>query len=319
MKASKLFILFFVASLLIGVGLASAKVIDFNIKPENPVKGDVVTIYGTASPNEEVRVDISFEKIVPVRNGEYVFSVNGVKIPKGKNKFTVIAYGCDNLKVSVKIFFNLIWVTLSSEASNGVATVSQSNVPSGTYDIVIHGKSSQGSVKLKITATGYIKADENGKFSYSYDTSSIPPGKFVISVDGLTKTVTLAEPASSSSGLSSSSSSGGSSGGGGSSAPISTPTPIPTPIPTPTPTETPHVAPTPTITTPAQSSTPERTPVPTPTPVQTPTTTVTQQVNEVNRPNQNKAKWSIQIPGFRSTVAIISLILAVFTYKRLKY
>lgn len=308
--------LFFIIFLLIGV--VNAGVVNFNIKPENPVRGDVVTIYGTAGPNEEVRIDISFEKTVPVRNGEYVFSINGVEIPEGKNRFTVTAYGCDDLKVSVKIFFNLIWVTLSSEASNGVATVSKSNVPSGTYDVVIHGKSSRSSVKLKITATGYIKADESGKFSYSYDTSSIPPGKFVVSAGGTTKVITLAESgiAESGSSLGSPSSSGGSLG----SSAISTPTPTSTPSETPT--LTPALTPTPTytetpITTPAvtalnQSLTPEQTPVPTRAQVQP---TAAGNLTQVN--NSKNRSLSVRIPGFELMVAIMSLA-SVLVYKRLK-
>lgn len=306
--------LFFIVFLLIGLGSVSAKVIDFNIKPKNPVKGNVVTICGTASPDEDVKIDISFEKVVPVQNGEYVFSVNRIKIPNGKNRFSVTAYGCDNLKVSVKMFF--IWVTLSSEASNGVATVSQSNVPPGTYDVVIHGKSRRSSVKLRIMATSYVRADKNGKFSYSYDTSSIPPGEFVISVGGLTKTITLAEatshPSESSSGPS----------GGGNSAPVSTltPTPIRSPTPKPalmgTPVSTPTAMSRP-KTTPMLSSTPEQTPKPTHTPIQT--TTAGSSVQQMNKKvNQNqKVSKSIGIPGFKSIIAVICLILAI-VYGRLK-
>ncbi len=319
MRVAGLIKLFFIIFLLVGV--SSAKVINFDIKPKNPVKGEVVTIYGTASPNEDVKIDISFEKVVPVQNGEFVFSVKNIKIPNGKNRFTVTAYGCVDLDVSARrqIIGGLYtpWITLSKEAVSGVASISQS-VPPGTYDVIIHGKSRQSSVKLKITATGYIKADENGKFSYSYDTSSIPPGEFVISVGGLTKIITLAESASSSS------SSLGSSfvGGGGSSAPISTPTSTPTPSPTPTPTQTitPAITPTVTLTpttTPMRSPTPEQTPKPTHTPVQTPTTAgnSTQQIN--GKANQNqKVSWSI--PGFESIITTISLVLAVFVYKRLR-
>ena len=216
MRLLTTFFIFSFILLIVGTGLAKSEVVDFKIIPENPVKGDVVTIQGTASPNEDVRIDVSFEKVVTVQNGEYLFSVNGVKIPSGKNRFTVTAYGCDNLKVSVKIFF--IWITLSSEANNGVATVSQSNVPSGTYDVTIHGKSGQSTVRLKIVATGYIKADENGKFSYSYETSSIPPGQFTVVAGGMSKTVTLYEVAPT---------------------PTYTPTSTPTSSPTSTPTQAP--------------------------------------------------------------------------------
>jgi hypothetical protein len=325
----RLLALFF-SFLLLLFGVANAKVIDFSIKPENPVKGDVVTIYGTASPNEEVQIDISFEKVVPVKNGEYVFSVNGIKIPDGKNRFTVTAYGCRGLDVSARrqIIGGLYtpWITLSKEATNGVASISQS-VPPGTYDVIIHGKSSQSSVKLKITATGYIKADESGKFSYSYETSSIPPGKFVVSAGGITKVITLAEYSESSS---SSASSSSSSGGGGGATQVSTPTLTPTPTQTSqTPTtitttltqiETPVM--TPTITTLKQTSKPEQTPTPTRTLVRTPTVVgnLTQQVNGTNEVNKNKkTSRSTQIPGFEFIVAIISLVMAVFAYKRLKY
>lgn len=98
---------------------------------------------------------------------------------------------------------------------------------------MIHGKSSQSVVRLKITATGYIKADEGGKFSYSYKISSIPPGEFVVSVGGITKVVALAE--------SSASSTPSSSSGGASSvySVVSTSTPTSTPQATPTATLTP--------------------------------------------------------------------------------
>lgn len=216
-------------------GLSSAEVVDFGVKPENPVKGDVVTIYGTAGPNEEVRIDISYERDVPVQNGEYIFSVDGIEIPDGKNKFTVTAYGCADLDVSARrrIIGGLYtpWVTLSEEATGGIASISQS-APPGTYDVLIHGRSNRSSVRLKITATGYVKADESGRFSYSYETSSVPLGEFVVSAGGLTKIITLAEP---SGGLSE----GGPPAPAPASAPVSTPTPTPTPAPTPAQTSTP--------------------------------------------------------------------------------
>jgi len=165
--------------------------LSFTVIPESPSVGDVVKIAGDANPNEGVAVKVTFEKTVPVSGGRYEFSLKGVEIPDGRNSFTVTAYGCEDLSVSVKFF--LIWITRTSKAENGVARISQSNVPAGSYDIKIHGKSSSSSVRLVITAVGYVKADENGKFEYSYDTSSVPPGKFVVKVGSSTKTVYLGE------------------------------------------------------------------------------------------------------------------------------
>ncbi len=165
--------------LFLNLNTADAAVVDFSVTPENPVRGDVITVSGTAEPGEEVRVDITFEKVVEVKDGEYVFSVSKIKIPDGKNRFTVTAYGCIDLDVSARrlIIGSLdlpAWITLSRDASNGVATISQS-VPAGTYDVIIHGRSDGSSVRLEITATGYITADESGRFSYSYDTFPCQP------------------------------------------------------------------------------------------------------------------------------------------------
>jgi hypothetical protein len=289
-----------------------AGVVDFSVSPENPVRGDMVTVHGTASPNEEVRIDVSFEKVVPVQNGDYLFTIDDVVIPEGKNRFTVTAYGVDDLKVSVRLFFNLIWVTLGSEASNGVATVTQGNVPPGTYDVQIHGKSSQNSVRLKITATGYIKADGEGRFSYSYKTSSMPLGDFIIKAGGISKVVTLSKYAGSPG-------SSSSLGGGGSLAP---PTPISTPVPTPTPTETPAMTSMPNAT--VTVSTPALEPAPTPSPqpvyIQTPVEQENNSGQFVNRnattliennPQTQKVSRSVQIPGFAIVAGTVGLALAV--------
>jgi len=162
------------------------------IEPQNPVRGDVVTIYGKTSPEKEVKVVVSFKKTVGVVEGRYVFDIYGVEIPKGKNLFKVIAENCNDLKVSVRLL-NLIWITLGSQAENGRAVVAQGNVPSGKYDISIHGSSDSNSVKLTIIAEGYVKADGSGFYQYSYDTSSVPPGEFVISAEGEGLTVNLME------------------------------------------------------------------------------------------------------------------------------
>lgn len=169
---------------------ASAAVTDFDVSPEDPVKGDEVTLSGNAQPGEEVKIEISFEREINVQDGKYEFSLDSVKIPEGENKFTVIARGCEDLNVSVKMFWKLVGIDIGSEAKNGIAKVSRS-APSGTYDIIIHGNSNQDFVDLEIVATGYVNANENGEFSYSYDTSSIPPGKFKVTVGNVSQTVTL--------------------------------------------------------------------------------------------------------------------------------
>ena len=123
--------------------------------------------------------------------GKFEYVLEDVNIPEGVNNlFTVEAIGAKNLNVRVKM---LLWMTKSSEASGNTATVSQSNVPPGTYTIKIDGDAGEGvsQVNLKISASLGIEADSNGDFSYSYNTKSVPPGNFEINVGGITKGINL--------------------------------------------------------------------------------------------------------------------------------
>ncbi len=291
-------------AILMLTGIANA--LEFHITPKNPVRGQVVTIYGKAKPGQVVRIDVTFERTVRVRNGRYVFSVNGVKIPNCRNVFKVTAYGCEDLKVSVKVFF--IWITLGSNAVNGVATVSRANVPPGTYDVIIHGRAKGKWVRLKITATGFIKADNRGYFKFSYDTSCIPPGTFTVTVNGISRVVRLSERRATQSPPPA--------GGVAPAAPVAASTPTPsTPKQTPTP-----------------SLTPSPTPPPTPKPRRTPLRIMTPTVKS-NVHHQNKTQRPVKqttpkpatptptptkkrIPGFGILIALASLILAVNSLKK---
>jgi len=175
---------------LLTISPAAAVVSSWDLSPENPVLGDTLRIKGSASPEEEIEVQVTFEKAAPVSGGEYEYILEGVKIPEGfKNRFMVRASGASDLNVRVKM---LIWVTKSSEASGNTATVTQSCVPPGTYQIKMDGNARGAStVNLKITAVQQIKADSNGDFSYSYNTKAVPPGDFDISVGGVEKKITI--------------------------------------------------------------------------------------------------------------------------------
>jgi hypothetical protein len=175
--------------------IAYAYVIDVQVTPENPIKGDTVKIVIRASPNEKMNVSISYEKEISVNNGKYEYRVDGVSIPAPPNYFTIKAINVKNLHVSV---WMLIWITKSAEASNGVATVSQANVPAGTYNVIIHGDALEdtSTVRLQVTASKTITTDENGYYEYSYNTSCIPPGTFTIKAGTTTKTITLREAGS---------------------------------------------------------------------------------------------------------------------------
>ncbi|MDQ1276896.1 MAG: hypothetical protein QG610_2474 [Euryarchaeota archaeon] len=176
---------------LLTISPSSATVSNWEISPEEPTLGDTLRIKGSASPEEEVEVQVTFEKDVQASDGKYEYILENVKIPEGfNNRFTVEASKASNLNVRVKM---LIWITKSSEASGNTATVTQSSVPPGTYQIKMDGdaKGKTSTVNLKITAIQHIKANSNGDFSYSYNTKAVPPGDFEISVGGIAKKITL--------------------------------------------------------------------------------------------------------------------------------
>lgn len=168
----------------------AAATIDWKISPSNPVVGDMLKIQGMASSGENIKAEVSFEKKIPVSEGRYQYLLESIKVPEGdNNRFTVSAYGVKNLHVGVN---KIVWINLWSEASGGVATISKTNIPPWTYKITIDGDSlSRSPVCLEITASQTLKANSNGKFEYSYDTSSMPEGKFRIKIGNSAKTVEL--------------------------------------------------------------------------------------------------------------------------------
>ncbi|WP_421077852.1 hypothetical protein Mjas_00520 [Methanothermococcus sp. Ax23] len=167
---------------------------DVQIYPSNPNIMDTLTLTGKASPNEDINCQAWFEVNPIISPPYYGYLMNSVEIPSSPNNFKVVAENVNKVYVSVKMG---IWVTKSANAdSNGVATVSQSNVPVGTYDIKIGGtiKDSSKPVKLKIIASTTIKADENGNFEYSYKViDGIPKTTILhLKIENITKNISIA-------------------------------------------------------------------------------------------------------------------------------
>lgn len=169
---------------------ATASVVDWDILPENPVLGDALEIKGKATPDENIGVSVSFERIADVSDGEYVYELDNVNIPKGSNSFTIEGRGVENLNFTVKMFVDLV---KNIEASAGVAVFSDSNVPSGNYDIRIDGRALEGvsTVSISMTASNVIPVGSDGNFSYIYETGFLPEGEFVIDVAGTSKKIIL--------------------------------------------------------------------------------------------------------------------------------
>jgi len=169
------FLLFFGTT----VSSANAKVIDWEVTPEIPKSGDTLVISGLASPEEEVEISISFEKIVPVYMKEYTYELENIEFLNFNNLFTIRAEGVESLKVKMKMILSK---TESTWAEEGTAIVSYSGVSPGAYKVRVEGTAEDGAsgVNLEVTTVQKLKAGKDGRFSYIYRTESVPSGKLEI-------------------------------------------------------------------------------------------------------------------------------------------
>ena len=183
--------LFLVA--LIAMLVRPATAVSIELRPVNPKIGDVVTLTVKGAPGSSVHVSVSYEAEVPVKDGRYELRASSLKVPLKPNRFTVVARGVEDLHVSVRMLF---WVTKSAKARNGEARLTQSNVPPGVYNVMIHGRAQPGreTVTLKFIAETWLRLSMSGEARLSYDTSTLPPGTFTVEADGVKLRAQLAKP-----------------------------------------------------------------------------------------------------------------------------
>lgn len=166
----------------------------FDISSSNPSPGEKVTLTGRANPGQDVEFRTSFQLSLPVNSGRYEYQASGVEIPQKPNTFAVTANGVKDLNVGVKIG---IWISKRFSATNGAASISQSDVPPGKYDLKVFGEAMDGktSVSLDVMAKTAVKADSSGKYSLSIDTSGVADGAYKIEGSGETKVIQVGKGA----------------------------------------------------------------------------------------------------------------------------
>lgn len=167
---------------------AAAKVTGWEVSPDSPKIGDTLIISGLASPEEEVEISVSFKKTVPVYLREYTYEFESIEILNFNNLLTVRAEGVESLKVKMKMVLSK---TESSWAEDGIATVSHSGVSPGKYRVRVDGMAEEGTsgINLKVTTVQKLNAGKDGKFSYRYNTGSVPSGKLEIELGNSEKEI----------------------------------------------------------------------------------------------------------------------------------
>ncbi|TGC09739.1 hypothetical protein [Methanolobus halotolerans] len=172
------------------VSSEGSTITDWNILPTEPYVGDMLTIKGRTEPDKSIDVSVSFSRTVKVYNGRYEYGFNDIRIPKGKNRFSVRSSPVKNLNFIVRMFIDF---KRSFDSNKGVAEFAEDNVPPGTYDIVINGEAMEGAeeVCIDFTALETMKSDSEGYFDHKYETNALPEGDFTVSTGNLEKKITL--------------------------------------------------------------------------------------------------------------------------------
>ncbi|MGC9443885.1 MAG: hypothetical protein ACP5E9_02980 [Candidatus Methanospirareceae archaeon] len=201
-----------VSSISIAVAVTTAGVTELTVSPEVVVQGEQLSISGIAAPDEEVWLHSSFELDIPVADGEYFREFSGIYFPPGNKSFSTTVRNIENIRLAFYIAFMDWWFDYPIDgpltATDGLATITISFPPgvtldgltikniSGEQDVKVYGEAVDGatSVKLEFTMSIAVIADAEGQFALNLSTKGIPVGEYVISADGLQKTVQVIAP-----------------------------------------------------------------------------------------------------------------------------
>ena len=162
---------------------------------ETAVTDGSVNIAGKADPDELLRFEASFQMQLPVKDSQYQYETS-ISVPQKPNRFTIRVQNVQDLNAGVKMGF---WLTKHFEALSGVATLSQSNIPPGRYNLKIFGQAQEGSsrVPVDVSMETEVKANKSGDYSLTIDTAGMPSGQYAIRGAGQTKTIKVGQAASS--------------------------------------------------------------------------------------------------------------------------
>ncbi len=197
-----------------------AGVTELTVNPQVVVPGEMLSISGETSPNEEIWIDSSFELSIPISDGRYSEEFLGISFIEGEKKFSTRAENIKNIQMSlspftatcngetIEVSTNILGATIPLierplEITNGTVTLSFSfpmkisgfdiDIPPGKKDIKISGDAADdaSSVNLKVVSSIKVIADPNGDFIFDINTAGVPFGEFLITAKGLEKTVQI--------------------------------------------------------------------------------------------------------------------------------
>jgi len=203
-----LVVLTLVSLISVPITSTSAELTELQVSPEVVVQGEQLAISGLASPDEEVWLNLSFELVLPVSDGNYSREFYDLYFPQGKKSFSVTVRNIKDIRVELyPVFGTRFKYPLDGplNATDGIATISISfpvtidgttiNI-AGEKDVLVYGEALEGatSVKLEFNMSICVTADSNGYFKLNLSTKGVPVGEYLLSADGFQKTVQVLAP-----------------------------------------------------------------------------------------------------------------------------
>lgn len=158
-------------------GIASAD----SVQVISASPGQTIVYQGHGNPGSTVTMEVTAGLSVGVGGDHrYYKDMKGVNIPGG-SRFSITVSPVETFSVSGGM--HGIGMAIGSVSGN-VGSASMSNVPGGTYDIVVTGISNGSSVSMTVHAYQPQGVGSDGTYTASLSTSGLPAAVYSVRQDG---------------------------------------------------------------------------------------------------------------------------------------
>jgi hypothetical protein len=152
---------------------------EVEITPLEPRSGDLINITFKGECDERIPVELKYEQIATVVDGEYAVQMNRIQVPWPKNSLSIEAKNVETMNVAAKI---LLWISKKAEVMDNVGRYVLTDVAKGNYTVKVNGTAPPGvtSVAIKITALSDLQLDATGSGVYTLQSHPENTGNLAI-------------------------------------------------------------------------------------------------------------------------------------------
>jgi hypothetical protein len=170
--------IFFILTIL--AGSANAE----DVKTIHAYSGDPVEFTGQGQPYTNVTISVMRTITVPVSDGRFSKSIEGLLVPKG-SILSLKASPVTVLKVNGVVHDSTFSSLYEGRISGDIGTILLDDIPDGDYDVTIFGNSHETEVSLTIVASQNITCDGFGLFEANASSKGLPVGVYTVTANGV--------------------------------------------------------------------------------------------------------------------------------------